>query len=231
MANYRGDTRPGRLDAADFFENNDRAGSYRTQVQGSMAMQPEIEEPQRRENPYRKERLKREQQRGGSSRSHRAGSERSGLERPRDERTGNEAARREAAPREPGRSSRQRQVRRTMDMAQLKGRFHFFLCAGLIMAGCMLVVIMYIRVFSKTNEIADLRSQLTEIESANKAQIATAETMNMDALYTYATEGLGMVDATAETTIQIRVVSQSYTTSNLPVQEIPDSKVTFHWFD
>lgn len=116
-------------------------------------------------------------------------------------------------------------------MAQLKGRFHFFLCAGLIMVGCMMVVIMYIRIFSKTNEIAELRSQLTEIESANKAQIATAENMNMDALYAYATDGLGMVDATAETTIWIKVVSQSYTTSNLPVQEIPDSKVTFHWFD
>ncbi len=116
-------------------------------------------------------------------------------------------------------------------MAQLKGRFHFFLCAGLVMAGCMLVVIMYIRLFSKTNELSSMRSQLNEIESANKAQIATAENMNMDALYSYATDALGMVDATAETTIQIKVVSQSYTTSNLPVQEIPDSKVTFHWFN
>lgn len=220
MANYRGDTRPGRLDAADFFENNDRtdsyrgtSGGYRAQVQGSMAMQPEYQEPERRENPYRKERLKREQQRGRRSREDARRSEN----------------RRVAVSN--SRSTRQKQARRTIDMAQLKGRFHFFLCAGLVMAGCMLVVIMYIRLFSKTNELSSMRSQLNEIESANKAQIATAENMNMDALYSYATDALGMVDATAETTIQIKVVSQSYTTSNLPVQEIPDSKVTFHWFN
>ena len=230
MANYRGDTRPGRLDAADFFENNDRtdsyrgtSGSYRAQVQGSMAMQPEYQEPERRENPYRKERLKREQQRGRRSREDARRSE------GRREETRRSENRREAVSN--SRSTRQKQARRTIDMAQLKGRFHFFLCAGLVMAGCMLVVIMYIRLFSKTNELSSMRSQLNEIESANKAQIATAENMNMDALYSYATDALGMVDATAETTIQIKVVSQSYTTSNLPVQEIPDSKVTFHWFN
>ena len=230
MANYRGDTRPGRLDAADFFENNDRtdsyrgtSGSYRAQVQGSMAMQPEYQEPERRENPYRKERLKREQQRGRRSREDARRSE------GRREETHRSENRREAVSN--SRNTRQKQARRTIDMAQLKGRFHFFLCAGLVMAGCMLVVIMYIRLFSKTNELSSMRSQLNEIESANKAQIATAENMNMDALYSYATDALGMVDATAETTIQIKVVSQSYTTSNLPVQEIPDSKVTFHWFN
>ena len=230
MANYRGDTRPGRLDAADFFENNDRtdsyrgtSGGYRAQVQGSMAMQPEYQEPERRENPYRKERLKREQQRGRTSREDARRSE------GRREETRRSENRREAVSN--SRSTRQKQARRTIDMAQSKGRFHFFLCAGLVMAGCMLVVIMYIRLFSKTNELSSMRSQLNEIESANKAQIATAENMNMDALYSYATDALGMVDATAETTIQIKVVSQSYTTSNLPVQEIPDSKVTFHWFN
>ena len=230
MAEYRGNTRPGRLDAADFFEDSDRAGYYRTQVQGSMAMQPQIEEPARRENPYRKERLERERQRSGRSHSSRSGSERQNAERARSE-AQRESRQRSEAQRESRQQSRQKQTGRTLDMAQLKGRFHFFLCAGLIMVGCMMVVIMYIRIFSKTNEIAELRSQLTEIESANKAQIATAENMNMDALYAYATEALGMVDATAETTIWIKVVSQSYTTSNLPVQEIPDSKVTFHWFD
>ena len=230
MAEYRGNTRPGRLDAADFFEDSDRTGYYRTQVQGSMAMQPQIEEPARRENPYRKERLERERQRSGRSHSSRSGSERQNAERARSE-AQRESRQRSEAQRESRQQSRQKQTGRTLDMAQLKGRFHFFLCAGLIMVGCMMVVIMYIRIFSKTNEIAELRSQLTEIESANKAQIATAETMNMDALYAYATDALGMVDATAETTIWIKVVSQSYTTSNLPVQEIPDSKVTFHWFD
>ena len=230
MANYRGDTRPGRRDAADFFENNDRtdsyrgtSGGYRAQVQGSMAMQPEYQEPERRENPYRKERLKREQQRGRRSREDARRSE------GRREETRRSENRRVAVSN--SRSTRQKQARRTIDMAQLKGRFHFFLCAGLVMAGCMLVVIMYIRLFSKTNELSSMRAQLNEIESANKAQIATAENMNMDALYSYATDALGMVDATAETTIQIKVVSQSYTTSNLPVQEIPDSKVTFHWFN
>jgi len=70
------------------------------------------------------------------------------------------------------------------------------------------------------------------VEEANTIASQTAsETMNMNELYEFATETLGMVEAEADTTIKIVITAQSYTTSNLPTAEIADSKVTFHWFD
>ncbi|MBO6158685.1 MAG: hypothetical protein J6P72_05400 [Firmicutes bacterium] len=111
------------------------------------------------------------------------------------------------------------------------GKFGFFLSAGLVLAGALMVVLMYIQVYMANSEVNRLRAELTEEREANQiaSQVAT-DSMNMNDLYVFATSTLGMEEADASTTIQIRINSQSYTTSNLPVAELAGSKVTFHWF-
>ncbi|MBO4886786.1 MAG: hypothetical protein J5589_00540 [Firmicutes bacterium] len=112
------------------------------------------------------------------------------------------------------------------------GKIGFLLCAGLVLAGGLMVVMMFIQVYTKNNEINELRSQVTAAREANQlAQQISSDSMNMNELYVFATTTLGMQEATAATTIKIRINSQSYTTSNLPVAEVTGTKVTFHWFD
>ena len=112
------------------------------------------------------------------------------------------------------------------------GKFGFFLCSGLVLAGALMVVMMFIQVYMKNNEVNELRSEVTAAREANliASQVAS-DSMNMNELYVFATTTLGMKEADASTTIKIRINSQSYTTSNLPVAEVAGSKVTFHWFD
>lgn len=111
------------------------------------------------------------------------------------------------------------------------GKFGFFLSAGFVLAGALMVVLMFIQVYMANSEVNRLRAELTEAKEANQIanQIAT-DSMNMNDLYVFATTTLGMEEADAATTIQIRINSQSYTTSNLPVAELTGSKITFHWF-
>ena len=109
------------------------------------------------------------------------------------------------------------------------GKIGFLLSAGLVLAGALMVVMMFIQVYTKNNE---LRNQVTAAREANQlAQQISSDSMNMNELYVFATTTLGMQEATAATTIKIRINSQSYTTSNLPVAEVTGTKVTFHWFD
>lgn len=123
------------------------------------------------------------------------------------------------------------QLRKVENMARIKSKFNFFLCAGLVMAGCLAVVLMYVQVFSQESQIADLKVQLREAQEANAvAKEVVTEQMNMTELYSYATGTLGMVEADNKTTILIEVPDNSYTISNLPSKEISGSKVTFHWF-
>lgn len=123
-----------------------------------------------------------------------------------------------------------RHIRKVESMARIKSKFNFFLCAGLVMAGCLSVVLMYIQVFNQETQVGELQSQLAEAQAANAmAQNTTADTVTMTDLYTYATGTLGMVEADGKTTIQIQITNQSYTTSNLPIEDASESKVTFHW--
>lgn len=111
------------------------------------------------------------------------------------------------------------------------GKFGFFLCAALVLGGALMVVLMYIQVYVKNNEVNRLRGEVTAAREANQiASQISSESMNMNELYVFATTTLGMVEADATTTIKIRINSQSYTTSNLPVAEVAGTKVTFHWF-
>lgn len=118
------------------------------------------------------------------------------------------------------------------DMARVKSKFNFFLFIGVALAGCLALVVMYARVYSQQSELNMLKEELSAAQETNEiAKQTIAEGMTMNDLYIYAVGSLGMVEADAGTTIRIKVQNQSYTTSNLPVQEIPKSKVTFHWFD
>lgn len=122
-------------------------------------------------------------------------------------------------------------IRKAVNMARIKSKFSFFLSAGLVMAGCLAMIMMYIQVFNQESQISDLQSQLREAQEANAvAQTVAAEQMNMTELYSYATGTLGMIEADGKTTIQIKVEDYSYTISNLPIKEVSESKVTFHWF-
>ncbi len=123
------------------------------------------------------------------------------------------------------------QVRKVENMGRIISKFNFFLCAGLVMAGCLAVVLMYVQVFSQESKIADLKVQLREAQDANAvAREIVSEQMNMTELYTYATGTLGMKEADHNTTILIEVPDNSYTISNLPIREVSGSKVSFHWF-
>ena len=123
------------------------------------------------------------------------------------------------------------QVRKVENMVRIKSKFSFFLSAGLVMAGCLAVVLMYVQVFSQESKIADLKVQLREAQDANAvAREIVTEHMNMTELYTYATGTLGMVEADNKTTVLVEVPDNSYTISNLPVKEVSESKVNFHWF-
>lgn len=126
-----------------------------------------------------------------------------------------------------------RQERRPIDWGQVMSRVRFYIYSLIILAGCFLVIVQYIQVFSINNEIADLREDLNEIEEDNKVLLSTVmgDTMNMDVLYAYATGSLGMVESTSETIIYVTIANKSYTNSNLPVQDVPESKVTYHWFE
>ena len=123
------------------------------------------------------------------------------------------------------------QVRKVENMVRIKSKFNFFLCAGLVMAGCLAVVLMYVQVFSQESKIADLKAQLREAQEMNAvAKEIVAEQMNMTELYSYATGTLGMVEADNGTTILVEIPNNSYTISNLPIREVSGSKVSFHWF-
>ena len=122
-------------------------------------------------------------------------------------------------------------IRKVENMSRIKSKFSFFMCAGLVMAGCLAVVLMYVQVFSQKSQITDLQAQLREAQEANAvAREIVSEQMNMTELYSYATGTLGMIEANNKTTILIEVPDQSYTISSLPIQEVSGSKVTFHWF-
>lgn len=117
------------------------------------------------------------------------------------------------------------------DMEQMKSRTRFFVCAGLIMIGFLTMILSYVQVFNLNSQISSLRSQLVELQGDDNAvSQAAGDYLNMNDLYSYATDTLGMVEADSSTTIRVKVSKQSYTTSSLPVEEISDSKVTFHWF-
>lgn len=110
-------------------------------------------------------------------------------------------------------------------------KFGFLLSVAIIMLGCMMIVLSYVRIYNKNSEIASLKRELNAVQETNKvAQQKQAETMNMNELYTYAVDTLGMVDADMTTTITVTVVNQSYTTSSLPVSDIGESKVRYHWW-
>lgn len=122
-------------------------------------------------------------------------------------------------------------IRKVENMARIKSKFSFFLCAGLVMAGCLSVVLMYVQVFSRETQISELQEQLRAAQEANAiAQETVADQITMADLYSYATGTLGMVEANGNTTIQVTVSDRSYTTSSLPIQDTRESKVTFHWF-
>ena len=117
-------------------------------------------------------------------------------------------------------------TRKVENMVRIKSKFSFFLSAGLVMAGCLAVVLMYVQVFSQESRIADLK-----VQDANAvAREIVTEHMNMTELYTYATGTLGMVEADNKSTVLVEVADNSYTISNLPVKEVSESKVSFHWF-
>lgn len=131
------------------------------------------------------------------------------------------------------RKLRTRSTAKAIDWGMVWSRFYFFFCAALVVAGCLMVLVQYMRVFSKNTEISSLRDRLGEVEDSNAvlAAAASGETMNMDALYSYATGSLGMKEAEPTDIIHITVTNQSFTTSNLPSQDISSSKVFFHWFE
>lgn len=123
------------------------------------------------------------------------------------------------------------QLRKAGSMARIKSKFNFFLCAGLVMAGCLSVVLMYIQVFSQEAQISDLQTQLAQAQEANAiAQNTVGSQMTMTELYGYATGTLGMVEANGKTIIDVTIQNQSYTTSTLPIEDVSESKVSFHWF-
>ena len=117
------------------------------------------------------------------------------------------------------------------DMGQIKNKFGFFVFAVAIAGGLLYLMMMYIQVFNLNASINDLEAQLQDAQKENNVeQQQVSEQMNMSDLYAYAVGTLGMVEADSDHTIIITVDNQSYTTSNLPVADISDSKVTFHWF-
>ena len=128
---------------------------------------------------------------------------------------------------------RARTAGRKVDWNSVWNKVYFFFCAGLLVTGALLILIQYMRVFSKNTEVSDLREQLAAAEDSNAVLAAEAggETMNNDALYTYALGSLGMVEAGENEIIKIVVTNQSFTTSNLPTQDPTQSKVRYHWFD
>ena len=54
-------------------------------------------------------------------------------------------------------------TRKVENMVRIKSKFSFFLSAGLVMAGCLAVVLMYVQVFSQESRIADLKVQLRDV--------------------------------------------------------------------
>lgn len=122
-------------------------------------------------------------------------------------------------------------IRKAEDMARIKSKFNFFMCAGLVLAGCLSVVLMYVQVFSQKTRIGELQDELVAAQEANAiAEETVVDQMTMADLYSYATGTLGMVEADGTTTIRVKVTNQSYTTSSLPVEDASESKVSFHWF-
>lgn len=197
----------------DFFE-----------TEGSLAVKPE--EPVRRRKPaVRHKRAASSDRRGRSSAKPKSGTDASQQGLIRQLRTFSESVgySRERSPEE--------KLRRSQAAAQMKNKFSFFLCIGLVLAGAMSVILMYVQVYTANNRVNDLKNQVTEMEEENyKAKASDAGTMNMTEIYVYATDTLGMQEADQSTTITVRTSSSSYTTSNLPVSEIGESKVVYHWF-
>lgn len=133
--------------------------------------------------------------------------------------------------REEARKRQLQQLRKAEEMARIKSKFNFFLCAGLVLAGCLAVVLMYMKVFSQEAAVSELEAELQAAKEANAiAQETVINQMTINELYSYAIGTLGMVEADSGTTMQIEVKNQSYTTSSLPTENANTNKVTFHWF-
>ena len=140
-------------------------------------------------------------------------------------------AERQRRRREAARQRRLQQMRKADEMARIKSKFNCFLCAGLLMASCLAVVLMCVKVFNQEATVSELEAELEAAREANAvAQETVVNQMTINELYSYAIGTLGMVEAESGTTMQIEVKNRSYTTSSLPTESADSNKVTFHWF-
>ena len=117
-------------------------------------------------------------------------------------------------------------VRRKRDFSKV-----LFLCSAVVLlVGALGVVTTYSEVYSRKAQIQALNEELEEAKELTMILSEAPELeMSMMEVYEYATEELGMVEATSEDTVFIQPQPHSYTQVTEPVEDSGD-RVTFHWF-
>ena len=117
-------------------------------------------------------------------------------------------------------------VRRKKDFS----KFMFVCSAVILLVGSLGVVSSYSEVYSRKARIQALTEELDEAKEITMILSEEPDLqMTMAEIYEFATEELGMVEATEEDTVFIQTHPQSYT-KIADTTESTGSRVTFHWF-
>lgn len=111
-----------------------------------------------------------------------------------------------------------------------KSKVLFLLSAAILLIGSLSVVSGYSEVYSRKAEIDDLKEDIEETKMSVGSQLtAAAASQDMNEVYSYAINELGMEEADGSDIVFITLPEKSYTLVPATPKE-QRSKVTFHWF-
>ena len=106
----------------------------------------------------------------------------------------------------------------------------FLVSAFILLIGALSIVASYSDVYSRKARISALKEEIEQTRLSNGADVIRENPMqDMNALYTYAVDELGMQEADSTNTVFIQLPQQSYTELPAGPQE-QTSRVRFHWF-
>ncbi len=106
----------------------------------------------------------------------------------------------------------------------------FLFSAAILLIGSLSIVASYSDVYSRKAVISELKTEIEETRMETAGQIVRETPMqDMETLYTYAINELGMEEADSTDTVFVVLPRQSYTEMPATPQE-QKTKVTFHWF-
>lgn len=106
----------------------------------------------------------------------------------------------------------------------------FVVSAMVLLIGALSIVTTYSQVYTKKAQIRALKAELEEAKELTAILSEAPElNMSMTEIYEYATNQLGMVEASGSDTVFIQTDHHSYTQVTEDTESAA-ARVTFHWF-